>query len=914
MIPPWTDLGDDDRRAFWAAVTYLKSRLAEADTIGWALRLGPDHRIERIAISHLLNNDVHGPVLAEPWATTWHLINESWTQDLIHKNSSVHLFDIKRRLHHGDRSRSIVSAIVNHVAPRLRVKSVDSLSRQSVKKPRRPRTFAHLVSARLTSGTLLDLNNLALTEIGEVSFLTALADALEAAVNQGLYAARRIGWDGDTDLWRFMGSLHRVRYARYSRTTPGQREPDAHHRGIAPAVKLLHAVVTRIVELEPQSARLFAQRWRLADSPVHIRLWSEPALNRSLIPIREVEDFLLDLDDHRFWSARELPEIAELRALRFNEFGREAQRTVTRRIRKKPPRNYWPRAMGADTIRDARLYWALREFRRIEVGGGALPHDIESWIQTRTEKFPDLAEMEIDEGLPVAPRLYTVPPNPDERFDTLHGIPRLRSLEAALSSNRNGWDDAPAVRAGDWLRLPDNTISVICDLESTNDGGDEFPHVWDRLCWTHIPTLQDSDGDLERDLADEAKRVLHLLDKLSDKTLSAAIASISNWLRFWSQHVIPSVVGLRVWLRVWPIAVSTTNDEPEPMEDPFLDVLTSTQDDDSEDDDLDTLNTPSGKLVSAFLSACPSLSDIPNPFHDEGALRSMRDAVIDCTGRSALISRYRLLESLRYFLHADRGWTQRNLIDPLVRDDDESIALWPAAARGPVFTDTLLFIGNAMAERATDRRLGRETRTRLVFSLAVETLHAFRGSREPAVSNLRVQQVLRSLDEGVRAAAADTIQQFVHEISENEATDDLRTAEAAVFRSAAAPFLAQVWPQERSLATPGVSRALADLPATSGEAFSEAVEAIERFLVPFQCSSMLEYGLYGDDGGVEKLSIVNDETKAKALLRLLDLTVGTSENATIPHDLTKALDQIRRVVPALVSNSAFRRLSTAARR
>ena len=46
----------------------------------------------------------------------------------------------------------------------------------------------------------------------------------------------------------------------------------------------------------------------------------------------------------------------------------------------------------------------------------------------------------------------------------------------------------------------------------------------------------------------------------------------------------------------------------------------------------------------------------------------------------------------------------------------------------------------------------------------------------------------------------------------------------------------------------------------------------------------------------------------------LHLTVGTSEDATVPHDLTDALDQIRRVAPGLVSSPAFRRLSTAARR
>jgi hypothetical protein len=111
-----------------------------------------------------------------------------------------------------------------------------------------------------------------------------------------------------------------------------------------------------------------------------------------------------------------------------------------------------------------------------------------------------------------------------------------------------------------------------------------------------------------------------------------------------------------------------------------------------------------------------------------------------------------------------------------------------------------------------------------------------------------------------------------------------------------------------------VSKALADLPATSREAFAEAVDVIERFLVPFDCWSMLDYGLYGDQGGVKKLSMIDDAPKAEALLRLLDLTVGVSEGAVIPHDLTDALDQIRAVAPQLAEAPTYRRLSTAARR
>lgn len=136
------------------------------------------------------------------------------------------------------------------------------------------------------------------------------------------------------------------------------------------------------------------------------------------------------------------------------------------------------------------------------------------------------------------------------------------------------------------------------------------------------------------------------------------------------------------------------------------------------------------------------------------------------------------------------------------------------------------------------------------------------------------------------------------------------------FISAAKPFLQEVWPQERSLTTQGISRAFAELPAVSQEAFVEAMQIIERFLVPFDCWSLIDYGLYGNVIGIgeNKLSIIDSLQKAEAFLRLLDLTIGTAEWSVIPHDLSEALDQIRKVAPKLEQNETFRRLATAARR
>lgn len=913
MIPAWVYLDEQDRATFRATVAFLNRRLSEPGTIDWALRLKPAQRIERLAIEDLLNGP-GGRILDEPWVAAWRLIEESWSAAAIEEGTSTAIYSVQKRLRAGDRSGAIISNIVDLVAPRLKVEPIGSLRSQFVKKPRRPKTFDHLLSAKLTSGDLVDLNVLELANLTEVAFLKALGSALESAVNHGLEIARRLGWDGQRRLWQ-LGGLGRAYYVTTTPRARAKTDPDAYNDGIAPSVKLLYAVVTRIAELEVADALPFIQRWRMVQSPVHIRLWAAAARNPELVEPEQVGAFLAGLDKRSFWGLHEFPEIAELRALRFADLDLQAQKAITKRVRKGPPRNYWPSKTEAANIDDAQLYWAVRELKRIEVAGGVLPPDARAWMNANIGKFADLAPMSIDEGFPKASEAYAVPPNPDSKYGTLSGAARLRALETAFSTSRSSWDDDPAERANDWLQQIVQSLLVISDLEATGNGGDEFPRVWSRFGWAHSPREPDApEAPQQRDRQAEAERVLALLNQLSEGTLSAAIEGISAWLDSWKNQVVASALGLPVWLRIWPLAIEATNSKSGNADDADLSVVARIAADDREPMDLDTLNTPAGNLVGVFLAACPSLKEVPDPFDAGSSARQLRDAVISATRRSGLIVQHRLIEALPYFLRADRSWTERHLIAPLLNDNGASLALWRAIARRIHFTEVLKIIGGAMAEKAIDRRLGRETRRRLVFSLVIEGLHAFRENRESAVPNPRVQQMLRALDDEVRASAANAIQQFVRELSANKSGAAEAPSAADLFRSAAAPFLQRVWPQERSLATPGVSGALADLPATSGEAFAEAVDAIERFLVPFECWSILDYGLHGEDAEKRKLAIIDNEAKARALLHLFDLTIGSSEGAVIPYDLTEALDQIRSVAPELTKGPIYRRLSTAARR
>jgi hypothetical protein len=912
MIARWANLKGADYSIFRATVAFLTGRLSERSTIDWALQLKPNDGAKRAALLDLIDG-LGGNKVVEPWRLAWRLIEESWNSPTIENETSSRTLHISRKLKAGDRSGLLVSEIVDLVAPRLEVKPFSEWELHFRKRPKRPRSVDDLFSMGLTSGEVINPKTLGLPSIRDIEFLIALANGLDATVISGLDIGRRIGWDGKRNPWR-LGILNRVYYVPKGSRPAGEHEPDEFHHGIAPSVKLLHFVVSHLVELDTVIAIEFADRWRRLDSPIHTRLFAALARDPRITSASDAAKFLLSLDDGYFWNQNVNPEVAELRATRFNDFARADQTTLISRLRRMPPRTQWPKKTEADQLKSSRTYWAVRELRRIEVAGGTLPATDRAWLSNRIELFPDLGELSrVDEGFMGTSKARLVGSNPDARYDLLIGEDRLKALETALSAARGGWDDDPAEQASSWIRQNANPLRIIADLEGAPDGGAPFPRVWERFGWSHSPAPEQGADPVQRDLPTEAGRVLKLLAKLSERTSREAIEGISHWLSTWEKHVVALPEGLRVWLKLWPTAVEATNANKPTTDETDLNTLVQDSGD-REPSDLDTLNTPAGRFVGIFLAACPSMQSGDHPFQENSIQTQMRNAIENSIGPSGLIVKYRLIEALYYCVKADLDWTRKHLIPPLLEADSDALTLWRAVARRTRFLEELKLIGSAMADRALDLRLGRETRRALVFSLVVECLHAFYERRAPAIPYARIQQMIRSLEDELRANGAGAIQRFVFEVSAKGHDGALPPSPEELLRSAAKPFLQQVWPQEQSLTTPGVSRALADLPATVRSAFAEAVDIIERFLVPFECWSMLDYGLYGDEDGEPKLSNIDDPPRAAAFLRLLDRTIGDSDSSIVPMDLSDALDQIRKIAPNLVEGQMFRRLATAARR
>lgn len=912
MRKHWSALSSFEAQAFEIALAFTDGRLSERATVEWALSLsnsGEDAK--RLAVLWVL--DRSSGTLAEPWATTWRLIEESWESGSEVDDNGVDAVEVANRIAGGDRSGALVDKLVNLVRPRLKVSAPSGLDRAFRRAPRNPRSPLDLASLSITSGRLIDPKEIGLESISDGRLLVELAQSLDAAVLRGLSLAERVFGSPHVAPWR-LGDLRRVYFVEAAQQPPGEHEPDAFHQGIAPAVKLLHAVVVRLCFAEPDIGKSLARRFGTTPTFVHRRLWAALARNPDIASHEEVEEFISSTSDREFWDLHAFPEVAELRATRYSSLSKQSQDHIRARLRKGPPRSHWP--AGADRIRvkEARAYWVLRELLRLQVGGAHLPSREAKWVLDHVDRFADLKAMSrIDEGFLGTMRAEWVAPDPDERFTFVEGTERLRALEAALAMQKSTWDEDPARRAADWIRAPSNLLLLVEDFVAASATATDFPHVLSRFAWEHTPvSAERAASEISSEQNEEAaRRFLTLVPLFSDNTVAAAIDGLTRWMDTWASAIGNEPDFELAWMRVWPDAVSATNAQQPADAEPSLSIVAMSGD--REPQDLDTLNTPTGRMVGAFLSICPDLEEVQHPFED-GTLMRIRDAALATPGRSRLIVHHRLIEHLAYFLIADDEWTKRTLLAPLLADTSESVFLWRAVARKTRYTAVLKIIGEEMVKRVVDPRLGRESRRSLVFSLAVEALHAFNQQREPAVPMASIQQVLRALDDEVRVHAAGVVQRFVRDISKQESIDGMAARAGEVFRRAAKPFLTTVWPQDLALTTPGVSRALARLPAEAGEAFVEAVQVIEPFLVPFSSWSLIDYGLRGSEDGAPKLARIDNPLKAQALLRLLNATIAVTEGLRAPSDLGAALEQIRTVAPRLESEQAYRRLSALERR
>ena len=658
-----SQLKEHDREAILLAKEFLRKRLQERATIDWALALKPDDTEKRMAIVELVTTP--GVLRREPWRSAWRLLAESWEQSNREPHDVESIHALANRLKEGDRSSSWIAAILEHVRPRLEVKEFDSIHRHFLPAPKQPTKAGHLFQIELSRGPLVDLSLLNLPK-SDARFLRSLARALDSAVLAGIELALSIGWDGEIGLSQL----------RQVMNSPD--DPDQFSQGLvgslAPSVKLLHVVVSRLVDVNPKFAIEFVRRWRATDTSIHLRLWSSLSCDPRVTPSSEVGDALLSLTHARFWDDYTYPEIAKLRATRFKDLDRGGQGRLLRRILRLPPRSLFRQP---DEIEKRRIYGAALALQRITKGGGVLSDTASSWLRERRQEFPDL--MAADEESHRRRRRAFVPPTgPDAKYDLLQGAPRLKALEIALTASTGTGRGAAQEGAEAWIRRPDKALVLLDDLCAEVSEKTPYSGVLSWFYWFH--STGEGGDPSTRDLPGECQRVLSISTKLSDRWLSDLVNDTVYWLWKWREHAFRLPEGFALWSRLWPIAVSKTSsgrspDEPSDLNDPARD------NEPPERVAERVFASPVGKLVEAFVSICPDLRKEKRPFERGRNLRTMRDAVESASGLSGIYARFELVRKLDYFYQADEKWAKRTLVAPLLKDDDHtSLPLWHAVA------------------------------------------------------------------------------------------------------------------------------------------------------------------------------------------------------------------------------------------
>ena len=263
----------------------------------------------------------------------------------------------------------------------------------------------------------------------------------------------------------------------------------------------------------------------------------------------------------------------------------------------------WPMNEEADRVEDYRLYWIVRELKRIEVAGATLPRRDRTWLKSNITRFSDLAEMNrVDKEFLDLPKAQSVATTTDSPLDSLVGLDRLRFLEQTF----------PANQAWDWIKKGDNFERVLQDMESSPEGGADSQRFGNASVWNIYLQQVQRRKPIHADLSTEARRVINLLTKLPDETISKAIKGISYWLSVWKKYIVAVPNWSVVWHRAWPLAVETTNTMQLPNEEPEH-----------------ILNTPARDIVDVFLDACLVFRERSRPFDEPSDLVKMRNEVIN---------------------------------------------------------------------------------------------------------------------------------------------------------------------------------------------------------------------------------------------------------------------------------------------
>jgi len=872
--------------------TFFGERSMGRDAFLWAIKGGNQKKVRRIVISDYFRNPYHWNLgMEKTYLEAWNFLVESWSIEEDYYSYIHSPIMLGERIKRGDLSLSTIKAITSHFSPRVIFTANENYK---YKGKNTASNISDLISPEIVGEYNSGLKELILTinDVIDINFLDTLYYSLSCSIKRVFKITKSFGWNRDITLM-LGGGIKSVTYRN-------EKDPDHYSRGFTAIVKLIHAIIGRIQFLDRQKAKDILRQLKFDRDAINTRLWASFASNSDLISTQEIGEFLLEIDSRIFWQSFYFPEITELRATKFSLLSSSHRKAIWRRIRTLPPKSLWIRKIDQEELNLYRYQLAFRESKRIEKEGNELPLVQTRWIEKTKTMIPKLSE-------PVGyPDLYEpdvtvnlVSHESGEKFNNISGADRLLTIESMLKKGTF----TPDVVI--WMQKPGNVLLLMDDMKNCPQFIDEYPRVWIDFCFHHNP--EDSYmHSPERNKSDDFHFIFNSLLKSPSKLKTEGITAFCSWIGRWKEYYSLDEESIQLWSELLDFA------EIYAIED-YHKALSRTESlkTNLNISELDRTNhfTPVGQLIDVFIQLLPNLGNDPKPFQTFPDLLRMRNRLMNCSKPAINIVLYRFTEILGYLLKADYQWTEDELVYPLTKDYPSSRHLWIALSHKIISRTILKYLGDSILEPCRDEKIDRDSRHMLLLSIVVEIINSFREERQPLIDIVKFKQLIYSLDDEARSSIVDILPKYIKEMSESNTSNKKFSCET-LFRKAITPFIEAIWPKEPSLVTTSIAQAFAALPASSRTAFSEAVELIERYIIPFECYSLYSFGFkYSDNDNLKTVKeIINNTKAAESLLKLLDKAIAYSDSPIRPIELPDTLNYIKEVDPDLEYNPIYTRL------
>ncbi|MFQ6241841.1 hypothetical protein [Sinorhizobium meliloti] len=878
-------LTDTENRIRQTTSAFAGTRLEDPAVLEWAIGLSRDQEAERTSLRDLF--DYQPKPAREPFALAWRCIFEYWERPDVETQHDKLL--IRRGLKQKGSQREMISLIVQSVRPWLKVDTSNQYRALSGEEfPKKPKHLKHLVWASISSGDRLTPQDIGLHEIMNRDFLFELATALNAALLSGLNLARMIGSISkgmDITNWQ----VHRVYYVPAAQYAEGGGEPDRHSNGFAPAAKLMFAVVERLASIDVGAAQRIIASWDVASWRLYRRLWAAAARNSDLVAGDSVSAFLEKLGDEEFWWASSSPEVAEVRALRWNSFSPKSAIQLERRLLKGEPAKLIPGGIEKTEIQGYRRRHTLIELRRIQSAGGTLSKRALDWLNEAAAEIQHVPDLDVTHGFNQGVRLLHRTRMVEHGFEGIPTSQLLEELAQALADS--GWDDK-SQNASEFIAQ--NAPVVLDQLE-------KFPpakiaaKVWQAIGYSFRP----SDLNCRPDRASEADlakipialRACSAISAERPEVLAKAIDGLASFMGSWGRMLFDRDEFRMAWLVLWPFAVAKTDETAEPTS-PL---------------NQRSFSSAAGQLVLAFGETCPPIHEGEDPM-SRGLWPEMLAAISQATGEARLHAQFILVRDLGYFFVAAPAWASENLLEPLKAATGDPMArdLWEAFGSAQLPQRAVMSeLAPSMVAATLSNELSGSVKGDLAERIIWSALRDREEDKDTAVPTTLVRQMLRMGSDDVRREAIRAMGNFLKHNDELDGPERFQLVKS-VFND--------VWPKELTLSSRPVSESLAEFPAAAGAFYADAAELVLPYLTPFDCWSLHDYGVLDLDDQNDRLKLIDDASKASAFLSILDRTVGGEEGAVIPHGLENALIHIRKLSPKLEKGAQYQRLLTLSRR